>query len=94
MDVDADILIEDTVSYMVFATIQKVADLVEAILYVIAVLDFYHYCSGIKSLKCHWVRSLNIAIMSLNAHCAQPLKYCDRVADAPIITQEFLKCGD
>jgi hypothetical protein len=65
---------------------QKDADLVEAVLYVIALLVFHHYCSGIKSLKSHWVRSLKYCDCSLNDHCAQPLKYCDRVAEAPVIT--------
>jgi hypothetical protein len=32
--------------------------------------------------------------MLLNAHRAQLLKYCDRVVEAPVITYEFLKCGD
>ena len=53
IDIDIDILIKNTMFYTVLATIQKEADLVEAVLYVIAILVFYHYCSGIKSLKSH-----------------------------------------
>ena len=51
MGVDIDILIEDTVFCTVLATIQKEADFVRAVLYVIAILVFYCCCSGIKSLK-------------------------------------------
>jgi hypothetical protein len=40
IDVDIDILIEDTVFYIVLTTIQKEVDLVEAVLYVIAILLF------------------------------------------------------
>ena len=51
LGIDIDILIEDTVFCTVLVIIQKEADLVKAVLYMIAILVFHCCYSGIKSLK-------------------------------------------
>jgi hypothetical protein len=51
MDADIDILIENTVFCIVLGTIKKEVDLVNAVLYVVAILVFHHYCLGIKPPK-------------------------------------------
>jgi hypothetical protein len=58
-------------SCIVFATIRKEVDLVEDV----QVATYYkdYYCLGIKSLKSYCVQSLNIARVSLNAHCARSI---------------------
>ena len=54
IDVDIDILIKNTMFYTVLATyMERGRLLVKAVLYIIAILVFQHYCLGIKSLKSH-----------------------------------------